>query len=109
MSSLFGDRRYNDFVFAVCVGLCPGLCVLMFAISSFAQRLFRRQRRLLVEIQASKDAGPYFVISVTTLGTDHDSAFIRGTQTMSMPAHPSHLAGWVSNNKSEVTDILGYH
>ena len=65
--------------------------------------------RLFIEVEAAKNAGLDFLVTVSALGTPHDSVWIRRIEAVAVPAHPSNLACWVAHDQREIWHVLGHN
>src|SRR5579863_8717643 len=75
-----------------------------FSIRFGAHAKLLRQRGFFVEIEATEDAGFDLLVAVACFWTSHHALSVRRIETVTVPAHPSHLTCRVSNHQREVAN-----
>src|SRR5712664_3363504 len=91
-----------------------GTCILRLLLFQLSVGLgalaqFRWQRYFFIQVEAPQNAGLNFLITVSTLRTQHHPVAVRRLESVPMATHPPGLAGWVSDDQRKVGYVLGNH
>src|SRR5262245_57383034 len=66
----------------------------------------RRQRHVVVEVEAPEDARLDFLVAVAALRAPHDAVDVRRAEAMTVAAHPPDLVRGVADDEREVGDVF---